>query len=199
MNNVYEIKEGLYIKEFINIDLNKRYIEEYRERELNTNYYNPDVYTLRKAWIESKIDIRKAFDHGCGLRPWYTQIENQHKPLYSYDKYQEPYTLFNRELFNQAESIIMSDVIEHYVQPEEILSILPQKYLLISVPCVPIKYFYNINQIKDWKHYKDEHYIYANKEGWEHILNESGWTIIDSGEWEAPIREDILCLFAKRK
>lgn len=198
-NNIYEQKDGVYIKEFINIDLKKRYVEEYKERSNNTNYYNPEVYKLRKNWVESRVDITKSFDYGAGLKPYYKQIENNLQPLGIYDKYQEPYTEFNRDLFNQSHSILFFDVVEHFLQPEMFLSILPQKNLLISVPCVPESNFKNLNQIKNWKHYRPEHYIYANREGWELILKSSGWNIIECGEWEAPIREDILCIFAKRE
>lgn len=198
MNNIYDKKDGLYIKEWQTIDLNKRYVDEYKEREITTNYYNPQVFINRYEWISKRIDITKAFDYGCGLKPFYLNIPEPVQPMGMYDKYIEPHTIFNLNDFNNSESIIMSDVLEHFTDPESFLQMLPQKNLIISVPCVPINNFYCIYQIKDWTHYKNEHYIYANKEGWEYILNQSGWGIIDSGEFEAPIRKDILCIHATR-
>jgi len=196
---IYNKKDGLYIQAWEYTDNKELYIDKYQERSKNTNYYSKEVYKLRKSWVESRVDITKSFDHGAGIKPYYNQIPENNKPLGMYDPYVEPYNIFNRNDWLNSETLLLFDTIEHMYDPQSFLNIIPQNQLIMSLPCVPIKYFYHLDQIKDWKHYKPaEHLLYSNEEGIIDILEDCGWTIIDSGEFEAPIRTDILCIYAKR-
>lgn len=196
---IYNQKKGLYIQAYEPFDNNKRYQDEYTERANTTPYYNPEVFKARKKWIESRIDLTKAFDYGAGMSPYYTKLPENKQPMGMYDKYTEPYQIFNTHDYFNSESILLLDVLEHLYDPHLFLRTIPHKNLLISIPCVPYKYFYHLDQIKDWKHLRaGEHLLYANEEGIYDILEECGWTIKESGEWEGPIREDILCLIASR-
>lgn len=196
---IYNKKDGLYIQAWEYVNNKELYVDKYQERSNNTNYYNPEVYKLRKKWVESRINITKAFDYGAGLKPYYNQIENNKKPLGMYDPYVEPYNIFNRDNWLNSETLLLFDTIEHMYDPHSFLNIIPQKQLIMSLPCVQIKYFYHLDQIKDWRHYRpSEHLLYANEEGIIEILNNTGWNIIDMGYYEKEIRKDILCIYAKR-
>lgn len=197
---IYNSKDGLYIQAYEEFDNNKRYKDEYLTRMETTPYYNYDVFLSRKKWVEDRINIEMAFDYGAGLQPYYKNIECNKQPLGIWDKYVEPYTKFELKNYMKAETIMLYDVIEHIYDVHSFLQILPQTNLIMSIPCVPYSNFNSMDQIKTWRHFRaGEHLLYANKEGIFDILQETGWNIIDSGEFEAPIRQDILCILATRK
>lgn len=195
---IYNQIKGKYIQAWSYSNPEEIYVEKYINREKLINYYNPKLWTIRKEWVEKFIQLNEAYDYACGLHPFWKELNIEIKGMY--DKYVPEYNKFNYNDYINSKTLMMFDFLEHVYDPFLLLQTIPQKQLILSLPIVQIPYFYNLNQIKEWQHYReDEHYLYSNEEGIIEILNNTGWNIIDMGYYEKEIRKDILCINCLRK
>ena len=197
---IYNQKENLWFMAWAKWDPVKRYTEEYQIRAATTNYYDPAVTNLRKKWVYSNCDINQSFDYGCGMRPFHYNFdtgESECKGLW--DKYTPPFTEFDRKSYMESSTMLLFDVIEHIYDPHTFLLTLHQKRLLLTVPTFPAEKLNALEQVRDWKHYREgEHFLYTTEEGFIDICEESNWKIEDKGYWECPPRSNILSLVLVR-
>lgn len=178
-----------------NIQYNE-YYNSYRPE----NYFNPDVTNRRTKFVHDHCDISKSFDYGCGMRPFHYDFEletSQCKGLY--DRYVEKFNVFNRKAFNESETLLMFDVLEHIYNPQQFLEIIPQSRVILTLPVYP-KSFNSLDEIKEWKHFKPgEHLLYCTENGIHTICKRAGYDIIISDYVECPPRSNILSLVIERE
>lgn len=191
---IKEFKEDKWIFMNEDIDFDKLYGEEY-EKRIDNNYYNPVVLDKRKEFINRFVNINKTYDFGCGRNP----VAMDEK-LYNYDPYVEKFKNFDYTKFMEAETILLFDVLEHFFDLKTVLTLIPQKYMIGTIPIVPNNDLKNIEQLKDWKHYKPgEHYFLMTEIGFKEILKLTGWDIICFEYNECPPRQDIASFYCIRK
>jgi hypothetical protein len=198
---IYNSKQDLWFMAWEKWNPVKRYTEEYQERAATTNYYNPEVFRLRKNWVTSNCDINQSFDYGCGMKPFHYDFETNTSPCKGlWDMYTDPFTKFDRTSFLNSKTLLLFDVLEHIYDPHSFLLTLPQRRLLMTIPVHPKEKLNSIEDIEGWKHTRPgEHFIYANEAGIVDIVTNAGWKVSDKGFWECPPREDILSLVLVRE
>ena len=83
------------------------------------------------------------------------------------------------------------DSLEHFQDPQNILTLVPYCYVFISIPI-----FKNILEIKDNKHYRpDEHFNYFTTEGLINYMQYSGFQIIEYSDGETQVGRQSIFTF----
>lgn len=175
------------------VDLEQVYTIEYVNYKGDPKqYYKSEVLDSRRNFVYRNCDIKKSYDYGCGTNPFY--INDESKPLHSYDKYVERYKEFNREAFFNTDTILFFDVLEHIFDLDVFLSMIPHKKIIATLPIWPNNELKSVNDLTNWKHYKPgEHIYYFTKNGFiEFVETKTPWKVtFFNNEIECPPRQDI--------
>lgn len=192
----------MFVKEFVedkwlfvneDIDFNQLYGEEY-EKRINENYYSPIVLEKRKNFVERFTNWKTCIDFGCGRFP---VMEGQ--KLLEYDPYVERFKKFDVSKFLNSDTLLVFDVLEHFFDLKTILTLIPQKKLIGTIPIVPNNTLKGIEQLEGWKHRKDgEHYHYFTENGFKEFMKICGWNVVCFETAECPPRSDIYSFYCER-
>src|SRR5262249_40287079 len=83
---------------------------------------------------------------------------------------------FLSEVIPPADVIVMTEVLEHLIDPHELLTRLPAKFLLLSSPSA---------ETDEW-HY--EHHAWAwDMDGYRAMIESAGWEVLAHAECDAPV------------
>jgi 2-polyprenyl-3-methyl-5-hydroxy-6-metoxy-1,4-benzoquinol methylase len=184
----YKIKRGYIHKQEYN----------YFDDTANTDLWQLEVYTKAKEYVE-KEKLNSIVDFGCGsaykLIKYFKEYEITGIDVSpTYEFLQEKYPDGNWLKFGDfdlntlsADIVICSDVIEHVLDPEELLNNIKKiknvKYIFISTPdrnLTPTERFgppFNPSHIREWTFEELEDYISTHFDIVEHLVtNRKQWT-----------------------
>lgn len=184
----YKIKKGYIHKTTYN----------YFDDTANTDTWQLEVYTKAREYAE-KENLKSIIDFGCGsaykLIKYFKEYETTGidvSPTYEFLK--EKYPNANWLKFGDfdmnslsADIVICSDVIEHVLDPDELLNNIKKiknvKYIFISTPdrnLVPTEKFgppFNPSHIREWTFEELEAYSATHFDIIEHLIsNRKQWT-----------------------
>jgi hypothetical protein len=186
---IIDKKENEYLAVFKFIDFSKIY--KYDER--SKNYYDENVRNIRKNFILKYTSYDKCFDYGCGQNPLLIEYG-----VPSFDKYIEKYSNFDIKAFRKSKFLLLFDVLEHFYDPAQFLSIIPQDNVILTIPIFKDE-IKDESSLYEWKHYKPgEHIWYWNEIGFKNYINKIGWEIVECCYNECPPRIDIQTYYIKR-
>lgn len=184
----YKIKKGYIHKTAYN----------YFDDTANTDTWQLEVYTKAKEYLERE-NLNSIIDFGCGSAYKLIKYFNEYEttgidvsPTYEFLK--EKYPNHNWLKFGDfdinslsADVVICSDVIEHVLDPDELLNNIKKiknvKYIFISTPdrnLAPTEKFgppNNPTHIREWTFEELEDYIASHFDIIEHLVtNRKQWT-----------------------
>ena len=185
------------------LDLNKKncWLFDDKSRENPINLYNKNythrteqyfdnrVTNARRNIVQKYANLYECFDFGCGTKPF-----AKDECLYVWDNYVTEFSKFNLKKFQAAKTLLMFDVLEHLLDLENFLLMIPQPQLIVSIPIVPDNIELSIENLKNisWKHYRPkEHFWYFSDNGFKEYTKSCNWTIIYNDIPECPPRSDI--------
>jgi SAM-dependent methyltransferase len=139
---------------------------------------------VNSAWLVKQaieMGAKTAVDLGCGDGGLLQLLKNMGIKSWGYDLMPKNidyavnirgvdarYTDFNSDDIEYGDIAIMTEVLEHMIDPHKILRELPSKYLVVSSP-------YNET---DTNHY--EFHLWAwDKEGYDNLIQQGGYKIIN--------------------
>lgn len=184
----YQIKRGYIHKSEYN----------YFDDTSNTDKWQLEVYTKAKEYAENN-NLKSIIDFGCGSAFKLIKYLNEYNttgidvsPTYEFLKEKYPngnWLKFGDFDMNSlsADIVICSDVIEHVLNPDELLNNIKKiqnvKYIFISTPdrnLIPTEKFgppFNPTHIREWSFEELEEYVGTHFDIIEHIItNKQQWT-----------------------
>ena len=160
--------------------------EWYKQREAAHHLEQPDHKQRLFAaagFVKEAISLgaKTAVDLGCGDGGLLQLLKDSGIKAWGYDLAQSNvdyavnvrgvdarYTDFNSDDIEYGDVAIMTEVLEHMVDPQQVLRDLPSKYLVASSP-------YNES---DANHY--EFHLWAwDKDGYDNLMNLNGYSILN--------------------
>jgi SAM-dependent methyltransferase len=187
----------------------------YAENTTDIRPYDTDHYNLLKSYenkpictrithgriaiVEKYCKYTNILDIGCGtghfMRYYHDTVQCF---VYGYDvlpdtvKWLQDNNMYidpNNGIPKHIMGITMFDVIEHIPDPKKLLVKFPKNsYYICSVPIIE-----NIDNIKQWKHYRPkEHFHYWTLGGFINYMIENGFECLEHDDFEIKAgREDI--------
>jgi hypothetical protein len=194
------IKEEIMYQRDMNLSV--EYAQEYYEKYIN--YENTEIAKGinkgRAAITEKYCDC--VLDIGIGSGEF---IKNSNIKTYGFDIneiavdwlkekniFVNPYDQIPEEI----KGLCFWDSLEHIPEPSTLLQILKKDiYLFVSIPI-----FYNLNKVKESKHYRpNEHYYYFTSFGLINYMNDMNFKILEIQDFEIQSgREDIKTFVFKK-
>lgn len=188
MENFTKINKGCLLDESsISIKYDKDYLEKYKL--YSQTDLGKKIHKFRRAYVECLAVDGDILDYGCGFGELVTQDTTNRwrgtdinvlalARLGDKQVGLDQYSLFT--------NICLFDVFEHFQNPYEFCrNVKPKARIFISLPLWPHESF---EKLIYWRHWKpQEHFLYANVSGFNELLKEQGFDLIDHNTFESSL------------
>lgn len=185
------LNEEAFLTEARDARYGKKYFDNYKERSYTEIGWR--LNTFRRAYVESFSNEGEILDFGTGYGD--LVMKDASGRWFGFDINSRTKDRLGHRFddnWQKYPNICLFDVLEHLERPDHYLSqIHPGVRLFVSIPLWPGNWN-NLNSIHNWKHWKDEHVLYASRNGFETLMDDVGFKQLDRNVIETSLgREDI--------